>query len=902
MGGGSMKRAGWWGVIVLVLGIGLPAGAQAPQGEEPDEEHVYLHQVSVDQDGTVVDSLEMGSMEVTLDNQDPFLVDPDHLRDPDGNRYTIEGGIFQEGPGEPLTYEIAILRYTPEVVDEEQAVTEFLETSPGATQEEIDEFLERWNPPGEAPPPSVSVDAETTAWIETAAGDELLDVRVALADAPPLDLPGVSNALLDTEPALWLAAMEARQLANEERKTEIYALQDDLLADLDPDGCTVRSDAVASGACTVGSIKKTGDLDTAKISCADWDSGSSRGGDGRGRPLLKIVAPCGREGTNNARLGCFGVNCYHVYGDGSCGTSTACPMVVGAAANLEDFLLTHYPLGTANDAGLIYAIMLLMGDGTTESGVQAETTPIDELWGVGRMRMRLFTEAGMDAPWRWGFKIAELDHGETMVQPINVARPTGNQPVPSQARWFRAALWFYEPNIASPYYVSQIRYRVTSTQGPRFTCSSLVPQSQRLWMDDDLAGNTWTLEAYGQYVPASWNDLDDYYLSPTRLIYSTYYWEDRDRNDPDGPAPEDNIYWVATMTNEKDHGRGIRSGFLLGIAAVWIGCLPACHEEVDDGDDTEIVHGDDDTAGDDAADDDTADDDADDDGLGDDDTDDWIDPSGTYVSSQADWVEVACATKHTCARRTSGAVECWGSIVGHPIESPQGSFQRLAAGRYHVCAQEAGGAWTCWGCDSSQNIDTGQCDVPAVELTAVSGGQVQTCGLDPGGEIHCWGCDDPTLVEIPTCEPPSGVFVSIGAGFYHTCAIDAAGSLVCWDSDAVGELSAPQGSFQQVGSSYFFSCALTTSGEILCWGLDELEQLDAPPGTYAAIATGGGRHSCALDASGSLTCWGQPTFPVESPPGEYTQVSTGAGHACAVRNDGYLVCWGANGDDQAAPP
>ncbi len=219
-----------------------------------------------------------------------------------------------------------------------------------------------------------------------------------------------------------------------------------------PSGCTVRSDAVASGAFTVGSIKKTGDLDTAKISCADWDSGSSRGGDGRGRPLLKIVAPCGREGTNNARLGCVGINCYHVYGDGSCGTSTACPMVVGAAANLEDFLLTHYPLGTADDAGLIYAIMLLMGDGTTESGVQAETTPIDELWGVGRMRMRLFTEAGMDAPWRWGFKIAELDHGETMVQPINVVRPTGNQPVPSQARWFRAAPWFYEPSIALPYY------------------------------------------------------------------------------------------------------------------------------------------------------------------------------------------------------------------------------------------------------------------------------------------------------------------------------------------------------------------------------------------------------------------------------------------------------------------
>jgi len=184
-----------------------------------------------------------------------------------------------------------------------------------------------------------------------------------------------------------------------------------------------------------------------------------------------------------------------------------------------------------------------MGDGTIEgSGTQTATTPIDELWGVGRMRMRLFTEAGMDEPWRWGFKIAELDHGEIIDQPLNYIYPGGNTTIPGEAEWMRAALWFYEPNIQDGQATSMIRYRAYSNLGQSYSCQSTAPQSQRLWLGNVLGNKKWTIRIQGLSVPESVNDVDPYYGETTRKVYSTYYWEDRSRDDQDGPGPEDDIY------------------------------------------------------------------------------------------------------------------------------------------------------------------------------------------------------------------------------------------------------------------------------------------------------------------------------------------------------------------------
>ena len=49
------------------------------------------------------------------------------------------------------------------------------------------------------------------------------------------------------------------------------------------------------------------------------------------------------------------------------GTSSASPIVTGAAANLKDHLISTLPSPWGNEVGLLFAHMMLMGDGEIES-------------------------------------------------------------------------------------------------------------------------------------------------------------------------------------------------------------------------------------------------------------------------------------------------------------------------------------------------------------------------------------------------------------------------------------------------------------------------------------------------------------------------------------------------------
>src|SRR5262245_29181807 len=75
------------------------------------------------------------------------------------------------------------------------------------------------------------------------------------------------------------------------------------------------------------------------------------------------------------------------------------------------------------------------------------------------------------------------------------------------------------------------------------------------------------------------------------------------------------------------------------------------------------------------------------------------------VDGIADAVEVAVGRDHTCVRRASGAVACWGA--GHA--RPSGDSTRpidvagvtdaveLHAGSAHTCARRRDGSVVCWG-------------------------------------------------------------------------------------------------------------------------------------------------------------------------------------------------------------
>ena len=57
---------------------------------------------------------------------------------------------------------------------------------------------------------------------------------------------------------------------------------------------------------------------------------------------------------------------------------------------------------------------------------------------------------------------------------------------------------------------------------------------------------------------------------------------------------------------------------------------------------------------------------------------------------------VAPGSRHTCALRTDGSIECWGQAGAALEVPPEGPFTAIAAGAYHACAVRTDGTAACW--------------------------------------------------------------------------------------------------------------------------------------------------------------------------------------------------------------
>ena len=298
-----------------------------------------------------------------------------------------------------------------------------------------------------------------------------------------------------------------------------------------PGVCNVGPSASASGAFAVAAY----DVRDADLNSASIEGFSSRGGDVNGRPIVHITAASGREGYHSV-----GYEDEYAQAMGR-GTSLSAPIIAGAAADLKDFLIDRYGVSVANHVGLIHANMLVMGDGEIEDPPQTPATPIDPLWGVGRVRMRMFNEVGMDYPWRYRWAYWIHDHEELYELPINYNHTTHlNDSVPAHVDWFRAGLWFHEPNLGSGVTTSQVSLAIKKDGAPTtYTCASTAPQSQRLWLGENvLPGSAWTVKVGGLHVPASLDPEDPLYLTAKRRMSLAIYFEDRRRNDEEGPEED----------------------------------------------------------------------------------------------------------------------------------------------------------------------------------------------------------------------------------------------------------------------------------------------------------------------------------------------------------------------------
>lgn len=289
---------------------------------------------------------------------------------------------------------------------------------------------------------------------------------------------------------------------------------------------------------------------------------------------------------------------------------------------------------------------------------------------------------------------------------------------------------------------------------------------------------------------------------------------------------------------------------------------------------------------------------------------------------------------------------------------PSGCVTALASGSFHVCARRSDGALYCWGAnDDAQAIATAGVAptptlvaVPAVKV--VGAGNQFTCAMPTVGYARCWGHSElGQLGEQTSAVAPPKEMLQLGqsvdeirGGYGFACA-RVGGELLCWGANSSGQLgrghttgadcgagiciflpASPTGvgpGVTSFGAGWDHACAVQDGG-LLCWGRNLEGQVgkgstgagqSTPYAVFAAGSgvvsiAGGAFHSCALKADGSVWCWGKntdgqlglgTTSATESSPQQVldlgtdnAQISAGGYHTCVRRTDGTVWCWGAN--------
>ncbi len=208
---------------------------------------------------------------------------------------------------------------------------------------------------------------------------------------------------------------------------------------------------------------------------------------------------------------------------------------------------------------------------------------------------------------------------------------------------------------------------------------------------------------------------------------------------------------------------------------------------------------------------------------------------------------VAAGGSHVCARLTDDGVTCWGygelgqlgyengdSLGDNAEELPAGPVTvdavdadvvQLAAGDLHTCARRGSQGVRCWGSGAMGQLGTGDvqnignfqgsmppADIdlggPALQIVA---GANHNCALLDDGTVRCWGNnasgqlgigstenigDDPGEMP-PSAVPLGGTPTTIFAGGNHTCALLVDGTVRCWGDNLHGQLGI--GSTENIG-------------------------------------------------------------------------------------------------------
>jgi len=288
-------------------------------------------------------------------------------------------------------------------------------------------------------------------------------------------------------------------------------------------------------------------------------------------------------------------------------------------------------------------------------------------------------------------------------------------------------------------------------------------------------------------------------------------------------------------------------------------------------------------------------------------------------------VQLATGTRHGCAVLASHHVTCWGDpFVGALGDGKPSSFLgsaapvavagiddalEVASSGSHSCVRRMSGAVACWGDnrDAMLGIGSGSADADgniiqlapapvagisdALELAVGDG---FTCARRADRTVACWGANDDGQLgdgSKRTRRAPTPVLGLAGvdqitAGASHACA-RIAGAVACWGANRDGQLGdgselgrtrpapvAGLGDAIAISASGDHTCAVRATGAVVCWGENGAWQLGNGSGPSSprpqdvagiddavAIATGG-IESCVLRKTGEVTCWSRskPNF------------------------------------------
>jgi alpha-tubulin suppressor-like RCC1 family protein len=288
---------------------------------------------------------------------------------------------------------------------------------------------------------------------------------------------------------------------------------------------------------------------------------------------------------------------------------------------------------------------------------------------------------------------------------------------------------------------------------------------------------------------------------------------------------------------------------------------------------------------------------------------------------------------HTCARKTDGAIWCWGndnagqlgpSVDLLPVPQPRAVGELTAAvsltsGDSFNCAVLDGGGARCWGENADGQLGDGNSVSSMSHPVTVSGltgalklgaGNTHACAVFGSGSAACWGDNthgqlgdgSRTAHAIPMPITNLVDVAEIALGFTHTCARRSDGTVWCWGENSHGELGNGPGPDQpaptmvasltnvaHLGAGLHHACAVKADGTVWCWGLNNQGQLGDNTTTDRAFPVQ------AVDL----------TDVVEVVAGGYETLGP-VSHTCARRTSGEVRCWGSNmfgeiGDDTTTP-